>query len=139
MVKFKALIIALVSTLEWYVALSHKITVFSCHPGDSTSSLYVKWWRNRAIIFESVFAWDNVNQICPSVSIAAISDNLGETVLSSVFPSPNLSDQVFRMKLVSPIQLSSIFMTLFFVIKRFIISIAYCYLRTSDLSEFAYG
>ena len=90
-------------------------------------------------MFESVLAWDRMNQTRPSVSMAAINDNLGETELSWVFPLPSLSDHVLRVKLVSLIQDSSILITLLSRLSCFIISSAYCCRSTSARSELAWG
>ena len=95
--------------------------------------------QERLIIFESVLAWDMVNQAFPSLSIAAIIDNLGETEWSVALPSPFLLAQVLRMKLVSLIQDSSIFIILFFYESSLIITKAYYWRRTKFLLELADG
>ena len=64
-------------------------------------------------MFESEFAWDNVNQTEPSESKAAIIDSLGVIVLSWLFPWPCLLAQAYLMKLVSLSQVSSMLMILF--------------------------
>ena len=48
--------------------------------------IFVKLWRNKAIIFESVFACESENQQRQSVSTAAIIEILGETALSVELP-----------------------------------------------------
>ena len=53
--------------------------VSSYHPGISLSNCLEREYRNSAIIFESVLAYDKVNHILPQVSIAAIIDTLGDT------------------------------------------------------------
>ena len=103
------------------------------------SNFFIRACRNSVIIFESVFACDKVYQIRPSVSSAAIIDNRGDTVLSDVLPSPYLSAQVLRIKLVSLSQVSSMFMTLQPSNRSLSNTRAYYCLRTRFLAEFADG
>ena len=114
-------------------------TVSSYQPGTSVSRAWVKYWKNRAIMFESVLAWLRVNHMLPSVSKAAITDTLGMTELSVMLPFPFFSPHVFRMKLVSLSHVSSILMTRFPLARILIILSAYYCLRTSALAELAYG
>ena len=137
--KFSDLMAALVSTLEWYEALSHRNTVLPLQPGDSVSRCCVRERRKRAIMLESVFACDSVNQTRPSVSRAAIIESRGETLFSWTFPSPFRDPQALRTKLVSLTHVSSIFMTRYPSLRSYNILSAYCYLSTRFLSELADG
>jgi len=91
------------------------------------------------MVLESVLAWLNENQTLPSVSRAVIIDSLGETVFSLTFPLPSRGAQVFRVWLVSFIHVSSILMIILCRLSCFNITKADYYLRTSDLSELAWG
>ena len=131
------LVIIFVSSLLWYEALSHRKTVSSCHPGVSLSNYFINDYKNSWIIFESVFAWDNVNQTRPSVSSAAIIDILGDTLVFIVFPRPFLSAQVFRIKFVPFSQVSSMFMTLVYFWRSVSMVNAYCWRRTRFFATLA--
>lgn len=90
-------------------------------------------------MFESVLEWHKVNQTYPSVSRAAIIDNLGDTEFSFKLPLPSLGAQVFLVWLVSFIHVSSIFIILILSLSFFIKVKAYYCLSTNDRSELAYG
>ena len=130
---------AFACSLEWYGALSQRNTVSSHHPGVSLSNYFVKWCRKRAIMFDSVLACDRVNQTRPSVSTAAIIDNLGEIELRIVLPCPFLYPQVYLVKLDSLSHVSSILIILFPLDSSPIKINAYCWRRTRALSELAWG
>lgn len=119
--------------------MSNKIIVLPYQSGVSVSKIFVKWSKNRVIILESVLEWLNVNQTYPSVSSAAIIDNLGYTEFNFMLPLPSLGPQVFLVWLVSLIHVSSIFMILIPSLSFFIKVKAYYYLNTNDRSELAYG
>ena len=88
-------------------------------------------------MFESVFDYDKENHIFPCVSIAVIIDSLGDTEFNVALLWPPFSPHTFRMKLVSLIHVSSIFIMRFFSLNRESIFKAYCYLYTMHLSELA--
>ncbi len=111
----------------------------SYHPGVSLSNFLIKNERKSLIIFESVLAWDKVNQTRPSVSRAAIIEILGETLFFMALPFPYLSAHVLRIKFVPLSHVSSIFITLFCYWRSVIIVKAYCYLSTRFLALLAWG
>jgi hypothetical protein len=115
------------------------IMVESSQPGDSWSKVDFRLWRKSAMMFESVLAWHNVNQTRPSVSRAAIIDNLGLTIDFATFVLPSLRAQVRLIWLVSLSQVSSMLM-----IRQSSNSSsnnfwANYWRRTRHLSELAYG
>ena len=73
-----------ISGLVWYLAPSRRISVSCCQPGNSRSSLVIRLLKKVSKTLESVLAYVSASQTFPSVSMAAMMEILGLTVIVGV-------------------------------------------------------